>query len=78
LSLGSRHCRAGRAVYDALPDADLAAINAIISRLEADPWEDEETMLTIVLAGEVMGVNDDSRWELPIVWSTADSLRLLA
>jgi hypothetical protein len=53
-----------REVYDTLPDADLAEVNAIVDRIEADPWGDDEVLFTVVLAGEVMGIYDDGRWEV--------------
>lgn len=53
-----------RSVYDALQDTDLAQVNAIIDRIESDPWGDDEVMFTVVLAGEVMGVFDDGHWEV--------------
>ena len=53
-----------RPVYDALTGTDLAQENAIIGRIEADPWGDDEVIFTVTIGGEVVGVYDDGRWEV--------------
>lgn len=53
-----------RLVYDALAGVDLAEVNAIIDRIEADPWGDDEVIFTVILASQVMGVYDDGQWEV--------------